>query len=205
MFHNLPVSHTLFLSLSLSLGIRHSKIFLWHVVEVITPSFSLPHSISLIFLNLPAQSEVRISFSLSLINLLHLPLLQLPPPFSLISLFLSFSLSFSPPRLSSGSSSPAAFLILLAQFVSLLFPHLSSYSASCHQQNCRGHFCFALTALPPSPSLSISTSHTQIFFSRSLFKGLLGLLHSTQPVNPEQCPYLLAALRGYKLTITLPV
>lgn len=96
MFHNLPVSHTLFLSLSLSLGIRHSKIFLWHVVEVITPSFSLPHSISLIFLNLPAQSEVRISFSLSLINLLHLPLLQLPPPFSLISLFLSLSPSLLP-------------------------------------------------------------------------------------------------------------
>lgn len=89
-------SHTLFFSRSLSLGIRHSKIFLWHVVEVITPSFSLPHSISLIFLNLPAQSEVRISFSLSLINLLHLPLLQLPPPFSLISLFLCLSPSLLP-------------------------------------------------------------------------------------------------------------
>lgn len=62
----------------------HSKIFLWHVVEVITPSLFLSHSIFLIFLNLPAQSEVRISFSLSLINLLHLPFFYfpLPPPFT---------------------------------------------------------------------------------------------------------------------------
>lgn len=65
--------HNLSLFLSLSFSIRHSQIFLWHVVQVITPSLFLSHSISLIFLNLPAQSEVRISFSLSLINLLHLP------------------------------------------------------------------------------------------------------------------------------------
>lgn len=57
----------------LSLSISHSEICLWHVVEVITQTPSLPHSISLIFPNLPSQSEVRISFSLSLINLSHLP------------------------------------------------------------------------------------------------------------------------------------
>jgi len=78
------------------------------VVEVITPSLSLalPHFISLIFLNLPSQSEVRISFSLSLINLSHL-------------LFFHLLLSpLCPSLLSSGSPSPAAFLIL--QFFSPL-------------------------------------------------------------------------------------
>lgn len=185
------------LSLSLSLGIRHSKIYLWHVVEVITPSLSLPHSISLIFLNLPAQSEVRISFSLSLINLLHLPFFYFPlPP--------SFSSSLSLPSRSSGSSSPAAFLILLlAQFVSPLLPRFSSHSALCHQHNCRGHFCFALVFLSPSPSLS--TSCSQNFFSHSLFKRLLGLLHSTQPVNREPCPYLLAVHHGHSLPGTADV
>ena len=75
---SLSLSRSLLLSPSLSLGIRHSMIFPWHVVEVITPSHSLPHSISIIFLNLPAQSEVRISFSLSLINLSHLPFFHFP-------------------------------------------------------------------------------------------------------------------------------
>lgn len=152
LFHNLP-------SLSLSLSIRHSKISLLHV-EVITPSLSLPHSVSLIFLNLPAQSEVRISFSLFLINLLHLPFyFHLPP---------SLSLSPSSARsLSSGSSSPAAFLILLlAQFVSPIPPQLSSHSASCQQQTAQVICVWAPLFL--SPSLSIFQSQFGFLSSLAL-------------------------------------
>lgn len=59
-----------------------------------------------------------------------------------------------------------------------------------------------------SLSLSLSLAFTFHFHpslsqivSRSLFikKKLLGLLRSTQPVNPEPRPYLLAAHHGHKL------
>lgn len=166
---SLSLSLPFSLTPSLSLGIRHSKIFLWHVVKVITPSLSLPQSISLIFLNLPAQSEVRISFSLSLINLLHLPVLyfSLPPSFSS-----SLSLS-SPLLLCSGSSSPAAFLILLlAQFVSPLLPTSPQSPVSfCFMSSTKPQRSFQLSVSPSPFSFHFHLSDFFYFFLLSLQKG----------------------------------
>lgn len=123
--------------------------FLWHLRDIIAKSLPPPtlHSISLIFLNLSAQTEVRIRFSPSLINLLRLPFFHFLQPSSLAPASLSPSSSWLIPA--SCSLNPPCSVCLPR------FSHLTSSSASRHRQSCRGRFCFAP---PPRASISLSSS-----------------------------------------------
>lgn len=154
--------------------------FLWHLRDIIAKSLAppLPHSISLIFLNLSAQAEVRISFSPPLINLVRLPVFHFLQPSSLAR--------HPSLRLPPGSSPPpAASLILPARFVSLvslisprLLLHVIARAAE-------------VISPPPRASISLSSSLSISHYCASpLFKRLKGLLCGNPSVDPEQCPYL---------------
>lgn len=144
-----------------------SQTFLWLVAQVITPSHSIHHSISLIFPNLPAQSEVRITFSPVFHQSLSPPLL-IP-----LRLHSSFFFSFSSRHLllhgiifASCFLNPPSSPLLSSP----LRRHLSSHSACLRQQTCGGHLQIALHLFLLFSSVRSFHFHIQLF---GIFSPLL--------------------------------